>query len=291
MKKRITHKLRSRRGASITYALLLFLVCAVLCSVIITAGTAAAGRISKMAETDQRYYAVTSAAELLKDMIEDGDPVVVERKEVSEAVNTCNDGIVTRGTAVPKADTTVIKLNGTTVGTIESELGTAGSPTSTIGTDVANNKINQSFATDAALKTVVTSLVTTATDNYYASATSSVTRDLTLTVGSEDDLAVIVTESIAPEGDGSPRRMTFTIRNADKNESGEYVAAADPYTLKLIFEAEGVETEGSRSVDGGRYGYWESEDGTSYSYNFDTTITKTTTTKLTWHLISIQTGA
>ena len=81
MKNRILNKLRSRRGASITYALLLFLVCAVLCSVIITAGTTAAGRMSKMAETDQRYYAVTSAAELLTDMIDDGTTVRIVEVE------------------------------------------------------------------------------------------------------------------------------------------------------------------------------------------------------------------
>ena len=47
-------KVASRRGASITFALLLFLVCAVVSSVVIVAGTAAAGRISRMAEMDQR---------------------------------------------------------------------------------------------------------------------------------------------------------------------------------------------------------------------------------------------
>ena len=67
MKNRILTKLRSRTGASITFALLLFLVCAVLSSVIIVAASAAAGRMSGIAEADQRYYAVTSAAELLRD--------------------------------------------------------------------------------------------------------------------------------------------------------------------------------------------------------------------------------
>ena len=63
----IRQKMRSDRGASITFALLLFLVCAVVSSVVIVAGTAAAGRMSNLAEMDQRYYAVTSAVELLRD--------------------------------------------------------------------------------------------------------------------------------------------------------------------------------------------------------------------------------
>ena len=61
----IKKKLKSQNGASISFALLLFLVCAVLSSAVIVAGTAAAGRLSRLAEADQRYYAVTSAAGLL----------------------------------------------------------------------------------------------------------------------------------------------------------------------------------------------------------------------------------
>ena len=63
-------KLRSERGASITFALLLFLVCAVVASVVLTAGTAASGRLSQQVESDQRYYSVSSAARLLQTEIE-----------------------------------------------------------------------------------------------------------------------------------------------------------------------------------------------------------------------------
>ena len=53
---RIMRKLNSERGASITYALLIFLVCAVVGSSVLVAGTAASGRMSKVPENDQRYY-------------------------------------------------------------------------------------------------------------------------------------------------------------------------------------------------------------------------------------------
>ena len=66
---RIKKKLNSERGASITWALLIFLVCTVVGSAVLVAGTAAAGRMSKLAESDQRYYAVTSAAGLLSDVL------------------------------------------------------------------------------------------------------------------------------------------------------------------------------------------------------------------------------
>ena len=65
----IIKKMRSGKGASITFALLLFLVCAVLCSVILAAATTASGRMAGIAETDQRYYSVTSASGLLRDLL------------------------------------------------------------------------------------------------------------------------------------------------------------------------------------------------------------------------------
>ena len=82
MKNRIKDKLRSRTGASITYALLIFLVCAVVGSAVLVAGTTAAGRMSEIAEYDQRYYAVTSAARLLIDLI-DGNTVTIIKRDDS----------------------------------------------------------------------------------------------------------------------------------------------------------------------------------------------------------------
>ena len=65
------NKIKSPKGASITFALLLFLVCAIISSIVIVAATAVGGRASKMAELDQRYYAVNSAAELLRNVLEE----------------------------------------------------------------------------------------------------------------------------------------------------------------------------------------------------------------------------
>ncbi len=72
----IKNKLQSRRGASITFALLLFLVCAVISSVVIVAATASAGRMSGVKETDQRYYAAIEAAKRLQTIF-DGKQVEV----------------------------------------------------------------------------------------------------------------------------------------------------------------------------------------------------------------------
>ena len=73
---RIRNKLQSRRGASITFALLLFLVCAVISSVVIVAASTAGGRLSTVREMDQRYYAATAAADVLRETL-DGKTAIV----------------------------------------------------------------------------------------------------------------------------------------------------------------------------------------------------------------------
>ena len=71
MGRRISKKLRSSKGASLTFALLAFLVCAVISAVLLASASAASGRLSGLAESDQRYYAVTSAAQLFCDTLEE----------------------------------------------------------------------------------------------------------------------------------------------------------------------------------------------------------------------------
>ena len=77
---RLRKKIRSRTGASLTFALLIFLVCAVVGSAVLVAGTAASGRMSKIAEMDQRYYSVNSAARLLIELIDGKTVIIVETK-------------------------------------------------------------------------------------------------------------------------------------------------------------------------------------------------------------------
>lgn len=89
----IRNKIRSRRGASLTFALLLFLVCAVVGSVVLVAGTAASGRMSQIAEMDQRYYSVNSAARLLIDTIDGKEVTIIETKpEDASASYAFGDG-------------------------------------------------------------------------------------------------------------------------------------------------------------------------------------------------------
>lgn len=136
MKKRIMNKLRSQAGASITYALLLFLVCAILSSVILSAATTASGRMSGIAESDQRYYAVTSAAELLKKMIEEETVTIVKttagKKTETYSTEVSGGGSSNTTTYDYDATSETIKINGEE----------AGSSFKTITEDAANKSMH-----------------------------------------------------------------------------------------------------------------------------------------------------
>ena len=65
----IRRKLNSQSGASIVIALLFFLLCLTVGAVVLTAATANVGRVARIQNEQQAYFAVRSAAELLRDEI------------------------------------------------------------------------------------------------------------------------------------------------------------------------------------------------------------------------------
>ena len=81
----INRKAASQRGASITFALLIFLVCAVVSSVVIVAATAAGGRVADQADMDQRYYAVTAVARKLCSIFDGKEVSLSKTNDVWEA--------------------------------------------------------------------------------------------------------------------------------------------------------------------------------------------------------------
>ena len=115
----LRQKASSERGASITFALLLFLVCAVISSIVIVAATAVGGRASRMAEMDQRYYAVNSAAELVRDVLEAPTVTVTTGTETTSTVDQ-DDSTVAAGTTAPL--TPLVSIDGTSLVSIDDSL-------------------------------------------------------------------------------------------------------------------------------------------------------------------------
>ena len=72
----ILSKLTSKRGASLSMALMLLLVCTTVAGVALTAATVVAGRQARTKDVDKSYYNVTSAAKLFWDEMRESHVVV-----------------------------------------------------------------------------------------------------------------------------------------------------------------------------------------------------------------------
>jgi len=220
----IQEKLRSRRGASISFALLLFLVCAVVGSVVLTAGTAAAGRVSQLTDQDQRYYAVTSAAGLFRDSL-DGQSFTITRTktttvEITTVYTLDENGASTVNSGYPsEAETAVVYA-----ATISGAAVTAPS---------AGNSLLESAALELVFGNLANYQNETAWTHTVGSEASAAW-NLTVTPTGYEDLAVAVAGSMAGSGN---IELTF------QNEEG------DPFRLGLTLEAKVTDRSTPRKTE------------------------------------------
>lgn len=104
--KAVQRKLCDRSGATLTVALLFFIMCAAAGSVILAAATTSTGRLAELQASDQNYYAVVSAAKLLRDEI-DGQTIGVKQTETkTTTVTTKTDN---GGTTDDTSDDTIVE--------------------------------------------------------------------------------------------------------------------------------------------------------------------------------------
>lgn len=82
MKKTILAKLKSDSGASLMAALLFFIMCATVGSIILAAATASSGRLAGLKRNEQAHYAVNSAADVFSEAIK-GKQVVFKVSETN----------------------------------------------------------------------------------------------------------------------------------------------------------------------------------------------------------------
>ena len=102
----VQRKLQDRSGATLTVALLFFIMCAAAGSVILAAATTSTGRLAELQASDQNYYAVVSAAKLLRDEI-DGQTIGVQQTETkTTTVTTSTDN---GGTPDDTSDDTIVE--------------------------------------------------------------------------------------------------------------------------------------------------------------------------------------
>ena len=84
MGKALYKKMNSSVGASLAIALLLFLACSVVGTVVLTAASAVSGRAAELTFMDQRYHSVASAAALLEKELCGKEVTIVRTKIVTE---------------------------------------------------------------------------------------------------------------------------------------------------------------------------------------------------------------
>lgn len=271
MKNKIMYKLRSEKGASITFALLLFLVCAVLCSVILTAATAAAGRMSKLPEQDQRYYAVSSAAELIIDDFKSKPGVSIVKVTKTTTSIKYEAGIVTE-TVTSGPEEMVYFVSDKKPAEIIGILDTYDPFETGITDPLVAYKVGSvsynNFQKDAAKE-------------YYDGITNPINRELSLTPsgsGVDNILKVDITEKIESDG-----KITFTLVNKN-NSKGEASQNGEKYTLKMVFGVDRTENNGKRTAETSK----TEDDG---SLKVTTTEFKITITTLMWSLTDITVSA
>ena len=258
---RIKHKLCSRSGASISFALLLFLVCAVLCSVILAAATAAAGRMAKIAETDQRYYAVTSAAELMKDII-NNKTVTVVKVTTSTKTTTYTNGVA--GTPFQNEGSS------SSVYLVPDKTGNEVTSADCVDGNIINDStVFSTIPADAAYK-YYSDITPTSTNPRFTLESSDELKSA-LGVGNSDPLAVSIKEELDENGN-----ITLTLYNT----------SGSPFTQKMVFTAT-VSTGSSTTTSDGAPSP-PTVSGSNTTYTVETTTTETNTTTLIWTLTSVE---
>ena len=249
---KIKQKLYSECGASITFALLLFLVCAVTGSLILVAGTAASGRFSRAAKMDQQYYSVNSAASLLID--EFGKSCTVVNTVITETVRDQDGSPVTDTGTGGVTTSSAIYLDGNLI-----------------------NSSSASLAADAAKALADAALVSPDdSSSEPAAARPILTRQLTLIVKDDQkeyqSLQAAVNETLTADG-----TLQLEIIGTDP-ENTNY-----SYTLLLLFEADSSSETTSRTVESAP------QNASGSSYTITTTTTEVTTTTVSWKLSEIRT--
>ena len=252
--RKILRKLNSPTGASITFALLLFLVCAIISSIVIVAGTTASGRMKNIPEIDRRYYAVSSAAELLSNAI-DGRVITSEQTRTRKiTINYRSDGTESSDSSPEAGNWSTPVLN---------EVKESGSKSALTDNDILAGFVKKITADD---------------EEGYEPRLINLTATGSLTLPDDADvdevlknLSVRIYE--VPEKNGT---ITYYISRST-GEKGK----SNAYTLRLIFAADISENTTTHTDYGTPK---KTDDG----YTVENTVTDTRTKQFKWTLTDVK---
>lgn len=306
----VLNKLRSRKGASITFALLAFLVCAVVGAVLLASASAAAGRLSGLAESDQRYYAVTSAAQLFCDTL-DGQSFTIER---SFSKNT-KQGEIYELAADGGPDIWVGSADDEDIATVDSDYGntikTMFPPLSGSETEPEEHMY---YVENLISGTTTTSLLTNAALFYVYKTESLSSNTWKQAWGSADSSNNYADSSTGPSSSQSWGPMDVTVEgypglsvkvtmklHVNDNITREYGpgaitfefknASGDPFTVMVILSAS-IQDDSLDPVKNTTYGLSTmtpiNPETKRYTVNTTVTDTYTKTTTITWTVADVK---
>ena len=299
MGRKMLKKLRSRKGASLTFALLAFLVCAVISAVLLASASAAAGRLSGLAAADRRYYAVTSAAQLFSDFLsekKDGVTInntfTIERSETAKTARTITytpdlSGGYMAGSWIPLDTTSDDEYKPSYTFRLlkpdpeDPKKMKVVDPGKTL--DVFMSEVSMYYLFGASIYTASSNvdLVKTEFGSGHTKAFPK-TWDMTLTVGSEAGLTVDVKAELQENG-----TLEITFSNKPKDDADK-----DIYSEVLVLRPGLVDNTANPTVKK-EVKYTTapaSEGGGAYTETEKTTTTTTRSTTLTWMVSEIKKG-
>lgn len=209
------NKLNSKNGASILVALFVLLVCTIISSIVVTAGFASAGRIVGVAQSDQRYYTVTSAANILKDTIENNSVTIVrEYKDDSYTFSFLKDN----------GELVTLRMGLGLLNDIAIEYGELVVDVNT--NEVINNETNY----DKNYKTLDSTLVYTPT-NILVETSNSDMDDIRVSIGLDNkQLIMIVYDNNSGDSGSYNLKYTYSSDIRDYEDENENEGSTTKYT-------------------------------------------------------------
>lgn len=309
----VLKKLRSSKGASLTFALLAFLVCAVISAVLLASASAASGRVSKLAETDQRYYAVTSAAQLFCDALEN-QQFTIKRMKTTKDVTQVRymevEGITFQETMIGDPDLSVIPSGVSLQGTLyELSMTIPDTPeASHIDSTMTDTKKeigdlrDISIFADAALSYTIGISENTDVKDAYDNSPGSAGGAANTPIKSWDlklDFDKATAESTYSYT-GIQLKATATLRNDGsmiiefRNDSPDQAFKVTVTLMATITDTSALPEVTTTEDTYLKFNVLETEGEESVLYDYETTITTTTETKTTtisWGVTEIKKGA
>ncbi len=205
----VQERLKDTVGATLSVALLFFIMCAAAGSVILAAATTTSGRLSELEATDQNYYAVVSAARLLRDEI-NGQTLGVKQTETKTVTTTREEK---KETDASGAEHTVVEETTETKYTYDAPTWFKLDSTGTEDVDINGKKpakINSEdtfFLLDALKNTTVN---TSSQDMYRTGALTTVNKETSSTESYTSKTELYNTSKTEAYDDNDDDRSAFT---------------------------------------------------------------------------------